>query len=954
VPCDSDSIDVASYHRIVGNAESPKLASRAQESPTVTGGTGFVAGPALEPVEETRPAIAGYDLVRPLGRGGMGVVWEAHEHRFDRRVALKVHAEGARPPAASGEIDALWAEAFVAARIGDPGIVQVLDVGVTLDGHPYYAMDLIEGTDLHALLAEGALAPRTAVGIAADIARAVAAAHEHGVIHRDLKPRNVIIDPTGRARVLDFGVALNLRAGTDRFAGLLCGSPAYMAPEQALGMTIDPRTDIFAIGVILYEMLTGERPFVGDSMEALLATIAIVDAPLPSAKNAKVHADLDAIVTRCLAKAPDDRYPTARALFTTLTMIAEGKVVDTAPPTSLRRPYAPKVATSPPPDRPRRDDAKKHLEWTWRLASPPHALWPYVANTDRFNRAIGLNPVAFTDEPRPEGGATRTAEVRVLGMALRWREFPFEWVKDREHSVFRWYRSGPVAAVWNRVKLVPIEGGGTDLTHEVWLTPRGLVGQVASYLETSKLGPAFNRFYRHLDGVLVAGGHADPFEPAYAASPAQRHTVEAVCARLHRDGFQPAIVEKLAMHLLTAPDGVVGTLRPYGLADAWGVGREEVLDVFMHAAHEGLVEAVWDVVCPKCMLAHESLHELAQLTRVGTCTACASSFERDLRESVELVFAPHPSVRRLERATYCAGAPALRPHVLVQQVLDPGEERALTFELPRGTYRVAGSVAKASGELVASAVGYETRAVASADGERVDARPTILAAGRVTVVLHNDSEHEETFRIEVPGARGDGVSASTAMTHPSFRELFSEQLLAHGEHLRVSQLAFLFVALVGREALFEKLGDAAACAELSKLDAAVQEESRANEGTVVPSSLDILVVAFPSALRALRAGLALRKRFAASPLATPVALSAHDGRCIALTREGKPEFFGETLHRGQALLVDCPSDGLALSASFVADRAVAVAMHESTLRVSVTQSRTGPYAGRRLTILEPP
>ena len=160
------------------------------------------------------------------------------------------------------------------------------------------------------------------------------------------------------------------------------------------------------------------------------------------------------------------------------------------------------------------------------------------------------------------GGATRTGEMRVLGMALRWREYPFEWVKDQEHSVFRWYRSGPLAALWNRVRLVPLEGGGTELHHELWLTPRGVIGQVAAFVEANKLGQSLDRFYKHLDSVIGAGGHTDPFEPAYTASPEQRKMVSDVCARLHGEGFDPAIVEKLAMHLLASPDGVVGRSVP--------------------------------------------------------------------------------------------------------------------------------------------------------------------------------------------------------------------------------------------------------------------------------------------------------------------------------------------------------------------------------------------------------
>ena len=933
----------------------PAATDRAHDGETITGPKSISATvPAAALGDQSKPVVAGYDLVRALGRGGMGVVWEAVEHRFDRRVALKVHATAQHADTVAGaqQKEDLWAEAFVAARIGDPGIVRVLDVGFTLDEHPYYAMELVDGSDLAGLLGDGPLAPRTAVAIAADVARAAAAAHEHGVIHRDLKPRNVIVDPTGRARVLDFGIAFNVNAGADRYEGMLAGSPAYMAPEQALGLRITPQTDIFAIGVMLYEMLTGTRPFAGASTEALLSAIALTDPSLPSTKNAKVHQDLDTLVMRCLAKAPEDRFPNARTLFETLNAIAEGRSIEATPTAGRDRPYAPKQqSTIPPPNRPRRDEAKKHLAWSWRLASSPEALWPFVANTERLNRAIGLSTAAFIDEPAPERGAIRTGEMRVLGMALRWREYPFEWVKDREHSVFRWYRSGPMAALWNRVRLVPIEGGGCELHHEIWLTPRGVIGSVAAYFEGNKLGPSLNRFYRHLDAVLVAGGHVDPFELAHTPSPETRKSVEEVCARLHGEGFKPAIVEKLAMHLLAAPDGTVGTLRPYELADAWSADRAEMLDVMMHAAHEGLLELTWDVVCPKCMLAHESVHELSQVTRVGTCRACASSFERDLRESVELVFAPHPNVRPIERATYCAGAPALRPHVLAQQVLDPGEERTITLNLPRGTYRIAGASTPSPAELVATAVGFETVVRAVAKDGRIEGRPSIVRAGDVTVVLRNESDHEETLRIEVPGARGDGVTAATAMTHPSFREFFSDQLLAHGEHLRVSQMAFVFVELLGRDGLFVQLGDAEACAELSRLEVAVREEAHTHEGTVVPSSLELLVIAFPTSLRALRAALALRRRIDGAKMAAPVVMAAHDGRCIALTREGKAEFFGETLHRGQVLLGDCPPGGLTLSASFAADRSVAVAVHESGMKVTVGASHSGPYAGRRVTVL---
>ncbi|MBX3223658.1 MAG: protein kinase [Labilithrix sp.] len=922
----------------------------ATNAATIVGGSLPTSDSA--PPASDRPIVAGYELVRVLGRGGMGVVWEALEEKLERVVALKVHRSIVPEPGVPK--DSLWTEALVAARIGDPSIVRVLDVGYTLDECPYYAMELVQGTELGTLLADGALAPRTAVGIAADMARAAAAAHRLGVIHRDLKPRNVIIDGTGRARVCDFGIAFDSRRGDDPYAGYIAGSPPYMAPEQALGHPISPQTDIWAIGVMLYEMLTGERPFVGASTDELLEKIVAFEPPLPSSKREGVHADLDAVVARCLTKAADARFPSAAALFETLSAIAEGHPIEIAAPSM--RTYAPKVSGSMPAvsAKPRRSDAKKHLAWSWRLRSSPEALWPYVADTDRFNKAVGLTPVTFTDEPRPDGGVKRTGELRVLGLHVTWREYPFEWVRGREHSVFRWYDTGPLSALWNKVTLTPLAGGGTELHHDIWLSPRGVIGQLAAFVELDrKLAPSVDRFYRHLDDVLVAGGKVDPFEAPFVPTPEQRAFVEAGCARLHGEGFDPSLVEKLAMHLLSAPDGVMGTLRPYELADAWNVGRAETVDAFIHAAHAGILEPAWDVVCPKCMIAHESLDELDQVTKLGTCSACATSFERDLKETVELVFAPHPSVRSIERVTFCAGSPAKRPHILAQQVLEPGEVREVTLRLPRGTYRLSGALAKTGSEIVASAVGFEERCVGVSDGERIEGRPAILKAGTVTLALRNASAGEETFRVELAGARDDAVSAAAALTHPSFRSFFADQLLAHGEHVRVRHLAFLFVELVSRETLFDAVGDGAACAELSRLDAMVLEAARAHEGEVVPSSLAIFVVGFSTTLRAVRAALALRDRLAGTTFGSPVAIAVHDGRCIALTRAGRPEFFGETLHRGQSLLRDCPSGGIALSPSVASDRAVAVAVHESGLSVGVDRTHEGPYAGRRVTLVSP-
>ncbi len=394
-------------------------------------------------------------------------------------------------------------------------------------------------------------------------------------------------------------------------------------------------------------------------------------------------------------------------------------------------------------------------------------------------------------------------------------------------------------------------------------------------------------------------------------------------------------------------------MRPYELADAWSADRAAVLELMIHAGHDHLLEPARDVVCPKCMIAHESVQALEHVSRAGSCSACASSFERDLRDGVELVFMAHPTVREIERVTYCAGAPAKRPHILVQQVLEPGEERAVVIELPRGTYRVAGALATTPWDLLVSAVGFETHCEIEASGGRIEGRPAVLRAGEVAFLLRNMTDREETFRIERPGARHDSVSAAMALTNPSFRLFFSAHVPARGEHLPVKQLAFLFVEALHREALFEKRGDDGACAELTRVDEIVQREAYEREGTLVPSSRELLVAAFATPLQAARAAISVRARLADASLSAPIAIAVHEGRCLALTRDDKPEFFGETLHRGQALLRDCPPGGIALSTAVTADRGVAIALHESGLTVGVALTMEGPYVGCRVTTLTP-
>jgi len=261
--------------------------------------------------------VGAYTIVRELGRGSYGVVYEARQQRSGARVALKVllQEDGADPEV----VRRFTLEAQIASKLRHPGLVSVLDFG-THSGRPYLVMEFAEGATLSEMLKAGPLPPRDSAELVSDVAEALAYAHVAGVIHRDLKPGNIIIAPDGRPRVTDFGLARDraLSRSLTRTGDLL-GTPVTMSPEQFRGdRDIDRRADVYALGATLYRCLTGRYPHQSRQLVELMHRVCHVQPVPPSQIEPKVSAQLDAVCLRALAKDPNDRYPDCMALANAL------------------------------------------------------------------------------------------------------------------------------------------------------------------------------------------------------------------------------------------------------------------------------------------------------------------------------------------------------------------------------------------------------------------------------------------------------------------------------------------------------------------------------------------------------------------------------------------------------------------------------------------------------------
>jgi serine/threonine protein kinase len=306
-----------------------------------------------------------YQVIEELGRGGMGRVYRVLDKKLGEEVALKL----IKPEVASDEktIQRFRNELRTARKIGHPNVTRMYDLGEDQGTH-YITMEYVRGEDLKSFIRRsGRLTVDKAITIAAQVAEGLAEAHRQGVVHRDLKPQNVMIDRDGNARIMDFGIARSLSGKGITGAGTFIGTPEYMSPEQVEGKDIDQRSDIYSLGIVLYEMLTGRRPFEGDTALDVAVKQKSETPPDPRLLNPQISDELDRVILKCLEKRKESRYQSAMEILSDLEAVKKSLT---------RTEKAPAIKPKPMPD-----DQKK---WRGSVAVLPFANMSADPEQDYF------------------------------------------------------------------------------------------------------------------------------------------------------------------------------------------------------------------------------------------------------------------------------------------------------------------------------------------------------------------------------------------------------------------------------------------------------------------------------------------------------------------------------------------------------------------------------------------
>jgi len=538
--------------------------------------------------------------------------------------------------------------------------------------------------------------------------------------------------------------------------------------------------------------------------------------------------------------------------------------------------------------------AEKHYHWQWNLKSDPVSLWPLVSDTNRFDRDSGTPHLR---EQRNLDNARQEVRLSMFGFPMDYVQEPFEWTYPERFGVLRHFARGPFEHLRILAELTARSDGGTRLDYQVWLRPRALIGVLGTPFQMQVFRTSFGRSFRRFDDMIASG------KPSYLATtgvtfaPGGRQRIEAARRSLLADGADPALLARLIEAVEQGDPIQLARMRPYALADQWHANRQDVLKLCLVATRHGLLNLQWDLLCPSCRGVKERLPTLGGITRTVHCDMCNIDFVANFERSVEVTFQPNPAIRQAELGQFCVGTPQDTPHVVMQQLMPPGERRTVVPSLEPGRYRMRTLTIPGGQALSAAQYGLSDVVLALYDSGWPNDEPQVST----TPALHleNESQAEQLFMLERFAWSDQATTAADVTMLQLFRDLFANEALRPGEQISVGSLAILFTDLRGSTRLYREIGDAPAFGLVMDHFDVLRDLVNAEGGVIVKTLGDSIMAAFPHPLDALRAALNAQHTLA-NPSERGIALRVkagiHYGPCIAVTLNDRLDYFGSTVN----------------------------------------------------------
>ncbi len=545
-----------------------------------------------------------------------------------------------------------------------------------------------------------------------------------------------------------------------------------------------------------------------------------------------------------------------------------------------------------------------HYTWTYDLNSPPEALWPLVSDTNRFNRDTLLPPVELLGIEK----GVRHVRYKFPIIAVEWDEEPFEWVYPHRFGILRRYRKGPLTEMRVDCRLERREPNGTRLIYQAWVRPANPLGVLGIPLAIGFASARlFEQAYHRYDEILSRGDRTLVPSSGRNLSPGGRSRLEVQGKLLMAQGTSADLLVRLTEFLERADEISVQRIRPYALADAWGVERRPVLEMCLRATRLGLMDMYWELLCPECRGTSEGHGHLSELNAHSHCKTCNIDFTANFDHNVEVVFRPNPSVRTVsESLEFCVGSPQRQPHVVLSMIVPAGEELPLRTVLDAGRYTLKVDGLRGSQALIAAPNGADTLVIEAASSGWPSEETPISLTPYLKLVNHTGEHH--TFDL-VRTEWSDQASTAADVTNLQvFRDLFSSEVLRPGEEISVGSVTLMFTDLRESTKLYRQIGDATAFGRVREHFDVLEKSVAGEGGALIKTMGDSVMAVFRHPAQALRAIRIAQMRLSDREPRLWLKAGIHVGPCIVVNLNQRLDYFGSTVNLA-ARLPDFSSGG---------------------------------------------
>jgi len=534
-----------------------------------------------------------------------------------------------------------------------------------------------------------------------------------------------------------------------------------------------------------------------------------------------------------------------------------------------------------------------YFDWQWDLQSSPQAIWPFAADTNRFNRDTGQPEIEMLDNVK----GVKQVRMKLPIIRVEWEEEPFEWIYPYSFGILRTYSKGPIDEMRVQANFDPRAGGGTCVRYQTWIKTNNILAQLAVPFVIGVIAKnRFERVFRFYDRLANKRGSVVEIARPRGLNISGRTHFKSLSEAVIQQDSDVSLVARLEDFLDRADELSVQRIRPYALADRWEVNRRAVLEMFLRATRAGILDMSWDLLCPSCRGTTEGHTNLGDVRGQSHCSTCQIDFTVNFDHNIEVVFKPNPSVRKVEfDAAFCVGSPQLQPHVVMSQSIAALRSLPVSMQLEPGRYTLRASNVAGSISLVADAEGPS----------QLDIRVTSFGwppeQGHVslhpTLNLINATDADQTFQLERTAWSDQASTAADVTALQVFRDLFASEVIRPGEEISIGSVTLMFTDLRDSTRLYRKIGDASAFGRVREHFEVLEQAVASEGGAIIKTMGDSVMATFRHPINALRAVWNAQAKIAERSEPTLwLKIGMHKGPCIVVNLNERLDYFGSTVN----------------------------------------------------------